>query len=582
MMAFSQDEINRMIATGQLTPETGAALSGQGGALVGPSPADYANPPQEVMTKASPVIGPSNTITNPYAAQRNLNPVSSRTDPAAPQMAVAPPDIQPAPPPAQYPQQGQRPGPDAVDPSMLAMQQRRQQQMPPASGGPAGAGGPTGYGEMQSALGRYNKATQGNLNEQGRNIEAQAEADRRAIDERAREMQRQNDQQAATDQWVQAEHEERSAKAGDALKELNAQSAELGNYKEDPNGLWHNMSSGQQMLATLGLAMSAVGNKQGEAMGLINKAMDRDIDAQRANYSAKKDSLAAKNSAFGRLMDHYKDQDSAALALRTMQLDQAARKLQLMTVSSQSEQVQLKAAQALTALNQERAKTALQFQQQQYSIAHPAGAGGSDIPRALTDVYGKDRAAIKQALLQHIQEHPEDKHPYESLVANAVNIAKKGEAGGDGGGQDIKLPRQLQGVLAKDIAVENTGDTVAEQYGLKTDPKTGEVAPSSALSGAWNYGKAALVDPILNPGLNANRKATRETMVDERASIAAQGQPGEQTMAQYRHQQDTSNPWVQAAIINEAKRAGKSQKAAILKVAKHSIVQSERESDDDK
>ena len=95
MMAFSQDEINRMIATGQLTPETGAALSGQGGALVGPSPADYANPPQEVMTKASPVIGPSNTITNPYAAQRNLNPVSSRTDPAAPQMAVAPPVSRP-------------------------------------------------------------------------------------------------------------------------------------------------------------------------------------------------------------------------------------------------------------------------------------------------------------------------------------------------------------------------------------------------------------------------------------------------------------------------------------------------------
>ncbi len=126
-------------------------------------------------------------------------------------------------------------------------------------------------------------------------------------------------------------HDQRMAERNH--KDLDAQSRDmladarnLANYHEDPNHFWESRSTGQRMAGLIGVILGgfAQGMHGGPnaALDQLNRAQDKDIDAQRAKYNANKDSLVAKRSAYGMAMERFNHDDTkATMALRLSMLD---------------------------------------------------------------------------------------------------------------------------------------------------------------------------------------------------------------------------------------------------------------------
>lgn len=166
-----------------------------------------------------------------------------------------------------------------------------------------------------------------------------------------------------------------------ALLDLNARADDLANYKEDPERLWNSKSTLGKASVILGAIFGGMGggmthSNTNAGMDQYNRMVDQDIAAQRAGYNAQSNSYKAKDSAYGRMMDLYKDQDSADAASRVLLIDQGERKLKQLMLSSASQQVQAQGQQALNQLALQRAQAEREFAFSQYKLAHP-GTGSA-------------------------------------------------------------------------------------------------------------------------------------------------------------------------------------------------------------
>lgn len=108
--------------------------------------------------------------------------------------------------------------------------------------------------------------------------------------------------------------DQESEKVGQEIEAFKAAAAE---DKIDPNRVWNNMSTGNKVLATIGLILGGAGSggqaSNNAALNVLNSTIDRDIKAQQAN-SDKKMSLYKMN------LDRYKDIQTAQEMTR-MQLN---------------------------------------------------------------------------------------------------------------------------------------------------------------------------------------------------------------------------------------------------------------------
>lgn len=83
------------------------------------------------------------------------------------------------------------------------------------------------------------------------------------------------------------QREERDALDADRLKkEVDAKNKEFNDAKIDPERLWGDKGTGNRLLAAIGIALGAVGQgltgKENGAIGIVNAAIQRDIDVQKA------------------------------------------------------------------------------------------------------------------------------------------------------------------------------------------------------------------------------------------------------------------------------------------------------------
>ncbi len=102
---------------------------------------------------------------------------------------------------------------------------------------------------------------------------------------------------------------------------LQEDASHLANYHENPNQFWESRSTGQRIAGLIGVILGgfAQGMRGGnnEALEQLNRAQDKDIDAQRAKYHANKDSVDVKRSAYGMAMQRYDHDDAkATMAVR--------------------------------------------------------------------------------------------------------------------------------------------------------------------------------------------------------------------------------------------------------------------------
>lgn len=540
-MALSQAQIDQLVASGQLSPATAKSLAANQGAVPGtpvqgtlPSPMlapDVAPPDAQAnMDRVAAMEGhmdarqgwnravAANGTPGAEIASQTPNLVGTRPAVGArnedPVPYVAPKDVNPL----------DLAKPGAPKPAAPAG--------PVAGAGGGGAPAKPKPNEMLLANQRYQRATNENLGEQEQNVQRHEDIDSRLADRTAETIRRQNDAIQGTEEFARGEHVKRQANALRAVDDLNAKSAELANYKEDPKRLFSNMNTGQKILGVVGLLLNGrVGLEK------LTEQQDRDIQAQRATYEAKKSSVAAQNSAFGKLMDVYHDADSADAALRVMQIDHASRELQRVAAESGSEQAKAKAADALTALKQKRDDLTYQFSQQQYAITHPVvkGGGGAAGGWSKGTIYPNEQefaAGYKRALAENPKLTVEDFK--RSVMGN----------GGKGGGSSR--------LAASEIRAANAGDAMSSlghSYGLEKDPKTGQwVAPG--FFAAKGSQIANVAGDAAGTGASAMRDASKGGAVAETAAALSGGAPNEMMLREVGEAFHTNDPAKIANALN--------------------------------
>lgn len=92
---------------------------------------------------------------------------------------------------------------------------------------------------------------------------------------------------------------------------------EYGRTSIDPNRYWADASTGQKVLAGIGLlfgAMGAAHDGVNKSVGIINQAIDRDIDAQKANLAAKGHGVEMRRGILGAMFTQFQDEDAALAA----------------------------------------------------------------------------------------------------------------------------------------------------------------------------------------------------------------------------------------------------------------------------
>lgn len=114
--------------------------------------------------------------------------------------------------------------------------------------------------------------------------------------------------------------------------------ADLKGTQIDSERLWKNKSTGSKILTGIGLALSAFGGPEAVARSnqIIQSAIDKDIEEQKANYGVKKEGLQGMSNVYARMMDKFGDKEKAEAATRSFYNDLTQNKLSQITASTNS------------------------------------------------------------------------------------------------------------------------------------------------------------------------------------------------------------------------------------------------------
>lgn len=250
-------------------------------------------------------------------------------------------------------------GPGRVDPSQVAL--------PPPSATPAslsvtGTPGPTGGGIGAGIPGAIQTAQEaekqyGAAREQATGMEADV-----AAQEQARFQQNEFRRQQALTQ---------------AKQTWDSAQSDMRNYKYED--FWASKSMGSRIGAALAVAFGGIGQAlahQGSnaALGVIEMAMNRDLEQQKLKYERLKDTALSSQSMYGQLLNTFQDQRLADIAYKNGQIEQAKTKAVQMLAPAdaakaqaalgvQQEQLKLEAAKIETERYNRQAMLTLQYQQ---------------------------------------------------------------------------------------------------------------------------------------------------------------------------------------------------------------------------
>jgi hypothetical protein len=112
------------------------------------------------------------------------------------------------------------------------------------------------------------------------------------------------------------------------LADFDQSTKALSKQAMDPNRFWANAGTGNKIAALIasgiGGGVAAMTGGRNAGLDAINSAIDRDIKAQEFAYSANRDSVNAKQTAFSMAMQKYGNEDAARAAARASAMDVAA------------------------------------------------------------------------------------------------------------------------------------------------------------------------------------------------------------------------------------------------------------------
>lgn len=142
------------------------------------------------------------------------------------------------------------------------------------------------------------------------------------------------------------------------LKEIDAAQAQYSNAAIDSGKLWADMGTGNRILAAISLGLGALGaakDGNNSAADIINKAIDRDIEVQKANINKQGQALTAQRGAYADLVAKIGDEETARLAMHNLGIDAAVKQLDAVLASNADQQVKLNAQRQKDTLLMEQA-----------------------------------------------------------------------------------------------------------------------------------------------------------------------------------------------------------------------------------
>ena len=146
-----------------------------------------------------------------------------------------------------------------------------------------------------------------------------------------------------------------------ALTELDKMTNDLASQKIDSKRLYGNMGTGDKVLASIGLILGGFGASGGggnRAVAAMERAIDRDVADQKADYGIKKEKLGNKETLYARMLEKFKNEDAAREATKLNMLKGAELKLAELGARYQDKATQGKVAEQLGKLQllQDQAK----------------------------------------------------------------------------------------------------------------------------------------------------------------------------------------------------------------------------------
>lgn len=163
------------------------------------------------------------------------------------------------------------------------------------------------------------------------------------------------DELARQEQAGAADYQRRQEAETTKLKSLQVEA----DSKIDPKRWWKEKSTGENILAALaiglgGFSASMTGGPN-YALQIIDKAIERDIDAQLANREGKYKQAAAQQDMLGILRGQYADKRDERTAAKSLMLERSAKYIEEITARSASEQTKAKGAEMAAQLRQQSA-----------------------------------------------------------------------------------------------------------------------------------------------------------------------------------------------------------------------------------
>jgi hypothetical protein len=279
-----------------------------------------------------------------------------------------------------------------------------------------------------------------------------------------------------------------------ALADINTQADKLRqdiiDTKIDPTRLWNSRSAGQQAASLIGIVLSGVGGGMtghggNLALDVINRAIDRDINAQTAE-------LGKKENALSHLMQKYNNLGQAQQMLRISQGEVYKMNLDAQVARMDSgvlkQKGMLLSAQAGTALAQMKDQFAQQIGMLNYQMSMLGGVGGGT--QAYGHGSGKNAAPPSKlgpdGMLEARAKDAEKRYYLpDGTPMLAVDSARAKDAADQMGA--LKAAQELLGRLA------------AGQYG---PVETSRATDAARLELARVLGKGTISEGVLNDAAN--------------------------------------------------------------------------------
>lgn len=226
----------------------------------------------------------------------------------------------------------------AVVPASDSMQVEPQEQKPQNAGAL--------FDKSMSALG-FDEQSMARSAASGANLGAEAAAAQKSYE---LQMNKERENQAKVEQLRRERMEKSANELNDALIDFKKTSA------IDPNRFTANLSTGQKIVAAIGIALSGKGG-----LDILQSAINRDIEAQKANQQNKADAIKGQQTMYSLMLQRFGDERAADAATRMGLLQDAEMKLKALGVKAQGIQMQQNAQNALAQIDLEKKKLAVTF-----------------------------------------------------------------------------------------------------------------------------------------------------------------------------------------------------------------------------